>query len=793
MRASSMNRLPDGYAFGLLKFLVVVAMAPSLLGGAFEAHGGGGAPAPVENFIPNGSFEKTTNGPTSTALGVPDGFVSLKIHDGIIDQGVVAGGRFGVDETDAVDGVRSLKYSIPQGTEDDVVRISMPSVYTAGDATHTLSVYAKADRDGLPLTVIYAGTRSSANLSSSWRRYVFTLKTPRRGADRVFVDFGDVNSIRKGFSVWLDALQLEAGGAASSYVEGNFLRGYSDSAKFDAIAASEGQAAYATCPPRIDGKIDDAIWAKAEKLTGFSLVNTRRKACEATEAYALSDNDNLYIAVQCDDSNPGGIVAGDKDNLSFADDLIEMFIDPAHDGQTYYHLAVNSLGAQYQERLNHDTSWNGKWEVAAARNPKGWSAEFVIPLAEFGISPDRNGAIGLNVCRVQRRLKEYSSWSRVRGGFHEPWHFGSLRLPENVCPHGGRVAEEAVTEPFRLPKGFVKDSKAFFPMGLYAAPSGAFADIEEAGFNSMILYESYYQDRVKKEWDAAKLAKWLDEAQKSGVSVMVSLSSLVRKGSLRDMEAIIAKFKMHPALLGYYLADEPQGDDMASSVRKANIFVKQLDPAKPTMIVLSKSGELQRFKDTADIISMDPYPIPLSPPDDVAREILFYRDFTRCSVPLCATLQSFGGGESWFREPTPQEARCMAYLALAHGSRGIYWFRYKPMYSPLWDELKKLNKEISSMSEFLLADVPVVSGRCQDAPSVHYALRKLNDVTFIIAVNASPTPCQASFSVNSSARFAEEYFERRNPAVKDGMLTDHFGSLATHCYILRNAEKGLKK
>ena len=34
-------------------------------------------------------------------------------------------------------------------------------------------------------------------------------------------------------------------------------------------------------------------------------------------------------------------------------------------------------------------------------------------------------------------------------------------------------------------------------------------------------------------------------------------------------------------------------------------------------------------------------------------------------------VQAFGGEGHWAREPTPAELRCMTYLGLAHGARGV--------------------------------------------------------------------------------------------------------------------------
>ena len=61
-----------------------------------------------------------------------------------------------------------------------------------------------------------------------------------------------------------------------------------------------------THPPLIDGKLDDVIWKSANKFTGFTtfIPDFEKPMPEKTEAWLSYDEENLYFAFKCYDSEP---------------------------------------------------------------------------------------------------------------------------------------------------------------------------------------------------------------------------------------------------------------------------------------------------------------------------------------------------------------------------------------------------------------------------------------------------------------------------------------------------------
>src|SRR5215510_4779528 len=60
-----------------------------------------------------------------------------------------------------------------------------------------------------------------------------------------------------------------------------------------------------------DGKLDEAVWANAKKLTNFCEVDPGDNCAPAvqTEAWVAYDADYLYVAFKCYDDNMGALRA----------------------------------------------------------------------------------------------------------------------------------------------------------------------------------------------------------------------------------------------------------------------------------------------------------------------------------------------------------------------------------------------------------------------------------------------------------------------------------------------------
>ncbi len=123
-------------------------------------------------------------------------------------------------------------------------------------------------------------------------------------------------------------------------------------------------------PPRIDGKLDDALWQNAAKVTSF--VQERpvesAPATEATEVFIAFDSQRIYFGIHAHYSNPALMRANrvDRDQIS-RDDIVTVFFDPFLDQQRGYAFSVNGYGVQGDSLLSGGGAGLAAGPAAAAR------------------------------------------------------------------------------------------------------------------------------------------------------------------------------------------------------------------------------------------------------------------------------------------------------------------------------------------------------------------------------------------------------------------------------------------
>jgi hypothetical protein len=195
--------------------------------------------------------------------------------------------------------------------------------------------------------------------------------------------------------------------------------------------------------PRIDGKLDKNLHLKLPwldpfvgymKIKGFTPIEAQ------TRAYAAYDNDNLYIAFQCDEPNmkEQKVSSGGHDSSVWNGENVDISIlqpgQPTNDpNAVFYHLILNPANNRW-DGLNTGTSadagYNPGWESATQTTATGWTAEIRIPWKEIGITNVRPG-LQLRASLARHRVSkksEFSSWSQFVSGFQEPHNFGTWTL-----------------------------------------------------------------------------------------------------------------------------------------------------------------------------------------------------------------------------------------------------------------------------------------------------------------------------------------------------------------------------
>lgn len=181
---------------------------------------------------------------------------------------------------------------------------------------------------------------------------------------------------------------------------------------------------WATAPPKIDGKLDDAAWAKAEVISDFTQVRPAEGVAptEKTQVRLLQDEDFLYVGIRAFDSEPDKIIAREmqRDVSLRSEDRINFSIDTFHNLRSGYYFSMNARGSRQDgliapgmDRGGCQTEWDGIWFGKSSIDSLGWVAEMAIPVKTISFDPGQ-GTWGFNVGRDIERKGERVRWAGLK-------------------------------------------------------------------------------------------------------------------------------------------------------------------------------------------------------------------------------------------------------------------------------------------------------------------------------------------------------------------------------------------
>ena len=187
----------------------------------------------------------------------------------------------------------------------------------------------------------------------------------------------------------------------------------------------------------IDGRLDEAAWAKAPVFNQFTQAYPNVGRPDTTTLVrVLYDDDAIYIGVKALDTHPDSIAAqlARRDAGGYSD-WIYVNIDSYHDRRTSVRFATNPKGVQQDAFTSNDNqsdgNWDAVWDVGTRIDSDGWTAEFRIPLSQLrygSAAPGSERIWGFQVHRDIARKNErmtFSPWTPDGSGFTS--RFGDLR------------------------------------------------------------------------------------------------------------------------------------------------------------------------------------------------------------------------------------------------------------------------------------------------------------------------------------------------------------------------------
>jgi hypothetical protein len=195
-------------------------------------------------------------------------------------------------------------------------------------------------------------------------------------------------------------------------------------------------------PIRLDGRLDEPVWRRAQPGSGFRVWDPDRGALPSEETVfkAAYGEDAVYFAVACLEKDPSKISSSLSRRDSFNNsDLVSIYIDPYFDRTTGYNFRVNPHGVQQDSYMyndgDRDQDWDAVWEAETYRDDEGWYIEMKIPFSSIRYRPADSMTWGLQVYRYMHGRGEdtaWVTWDRETRGFIS--RFGELRGLSNVVP-----------------------------------------------------------------------------------------------------------------------------------------------------------------------------------------------------------------------------------------------------------------------------------------------------------------------------------------------------------------------
>lgn len=180
-------------------------------------------------------------------------------------------------------------------------------------------------------------------------------------------------------------------------------------------------------PVRIDGALDEEVWATAKPATGFvqSEPKEGEPATEPTDVFVAYDAANLYIAAYCHDREPDRIVVSEirKDFTTEEQDSFEVILDTFGDRRNGFVFMTNHEGARSDQQSANEgretnASWDAVWFVKTRQVADGWTLEMAIPFKSLRFEKGEGHVWGVNFSRRIRRKNEIDYWSPVTRVFN---------------------------------------------------------------------------------------------------------------------------------------------------------------------------------------------------------------------------------------------------------------------------------------------------------------------------------------------------------------------------------------
>ncbi len=311
------------------------------------------------------------------------------------------------------------------------------------------------------------------------------------------------------------------------------------------------------------------------------------------------------------------------------------------------------------------------------------------------------------------------------------------------------------------------------------------------------------------DYKISQLMKALDVAHGLGMKVSVSLTRTEHTSWPWDASQIngfVNAIKGHPAIWGWYLADEPELSAAPATTQQRLLvnpgyypLVKAADPERPAWLVFSGSPR-PGWIDTADAFGVDLYPGTsgqefgdrgLRRAYDAWNAGLSY--FPDSRSLFVAVVQGFGAGRGPWRDLSVSELRYLVFSAVVQGvSKVLFWY---DGWANRWtlDTAGQVFRFVRDMRAELANGAPNDPAITVSEPAdrLAYLYGASGNRHVILAVNianrmvteGSPlTNVRFGIPAGVNPEYVEVLGENRRLPVAGNAFTDNFARFEVHAY-----------
>jgi len=212
-------------------------------------------------------------------------------------------------------------------------------------------------------------------------------------------------------------------------------------------------------PIQIDGRIEDAAWAKAPWTGWFVDIEgaAKPKPRFRTRVKMLWDDRYFYVAAELEEPHVWGTLTA-HDSVIFRDNDFEVFLNPSGDGRNYFEFEMNALNTGWDLFLPKPYREHGKpdnsWEMPGLRTAvhidgtlndprdrdRGWTLEIAFPWADFAsrapvVRPKPGEQWRVNFSRVEWRMNvENGKYAKPAGEKEDNWVWSPQGLIDMHVP-----------------------------------------------------------------------------------------------------------------------------------------------------------------------------------------------------------------------------------------------------------------------------------------------------------------------------------------------------------------------